>query len=147
MATLNVYGVNAVSAILNSPSGIVDLMKAGLSESAGFKAERVGETIFYEMTATGEPQISQNPSTTHMLTLPIAKTSTANNQLQIMAAIQRLTPIVIKATNLVLADTLGKNFVTFREVSFMQEPPLEWGQKGGFNEWKFLASFVDRVSI
>lgn len=140
------YGLGAVKARIAGAGGSVE-MTDGLSESAGLKIERVGDTAFYEPTADGQLQISQNPSTSHVITLPVAKTSNINNQLQIMAAIQRADPSLLKSNTLVITDTIRKTLITCRGVAFITETPLEWAQKAGFNEWKFVAEFVDRVSI
>lgn len=140
------YGLGAVKARIAGAGGSVELTD-GLSESAGIKIERVGDTAFFEPTADGQLQISQNPSTSHTVTVPVAKTSNINNLLQIMASIQRADPSLLKSNTLVITDTIRKTLVTCRNVAFVTETPLEWAQKAGFNEWKFVAEFVDRVSI
>ena len=109
------YGLGAVKARIAGAGGSVELTD-GLSESAGIKIERVGDTSFFEPTADGQLQVSQNPSTAHTITVPIAKTATINNLLQIMASIQRADPSLIKSNTLVITDTIRKTLVTCRDV-------------------------------
>lgn len=140
------YGLGAVKARIAGAGGSVELTD-GLSESAGIKIERVGDSAFFEPTADGQLQLSQNPSTSHTVTVPVAKTSSINNLLQIMASFQRADPSFLKSNTLVITDTIRKTLITCRGVAFITETPLEWAQKAGFNEWKFVAEFVDRISI